>query len=251
MLVNVFPLQGNFNQKIMGNTVFYISLFFVLTSFLAIYLFYRSTPHSRQALLVILVWVILQALVSMTGFYTITNNMPPRFSLLVLPPVVLILFLFVLPAGRRWMDRLDYSRLTMLHLVRVPVEIVLYALFLYKAVPKIMTFEGGNLDILSGLSAPLVFWLVWKKKKLGSTGLLFWNLICLGLLIHIVRIALFSAPFPFQRFGLDQPNIAVLYFPFVWLPGCIVPLVLFSHLASIRMILIKKNFIHEQQVPAV
>jgi hypothetical protein len=38
-------------------------------------------------------------------------------------------------------------------------------------------------------------------------------------------------------FAFDQPNIAVLYFPFNWLPSCIVPLVLLSHLAAIRQLL--------------
>jgi hypothetical protein len=60
--------------------------------------------------------------------------------------------------------------------------------------------------------------------------------ICLGLLINIVSNAILSAPFPFQQFAFDQPNIAVLYFPFIWLPCCVVPLVLLSHLAAIRQL---------------
>jgi hypothetical protein len=52
--------------------------------------------------------------------------------------------------------------------------------------------------------------------------------------LNIVVNAALSAPVPFQQFAFDQPNIAVLYFPFVWLPGFIVPLVLFAHLAAIQ-----------------
>ena len=44
---------------------------------------------------------------------------------------------------------------------------------------------------------------------------------------------------PFQQFGFDQPNIAMLYSPFVWLPCFIVPTVLFSHLVCIRKYLKK------------
>ncbi|MDB6080057.1 MAG: putative transrane protein of unknown function, partial [Akkermansiaceae bacterium] len=47
---------------------------------------------------------------------------------------------------------------------------------------------------------------------------------------------LLSAPFPFQRLALDQPNVAILSFPFIWLPTFIVPVVLFTHLASIRQL---------------
>jgi hypothetical protein len=71
--------------------------------------------------------------------------------------------------------------------------------------------------------------------------MLAWNFICLGLLFNIVINAILSVPTPFQKFGFDQPNVAVLYFPFTWLPACVVPLVLLSHLASIRILLQEKN----------
>lgn len=100
-----------------------------------------------------------------------------------------------------------------------------------------MTFEGRNFDILSGLTAPVVYYFGFIKKGLNKKLILVWNLICLGLLINIVAIAVLSAPFPFQKFAFDQPDIAVLYFPFNWLPCCVVPLVLFSHLATIRQLL--------------
>ena len=54
---------------------------------------------------------------------------------------------------------------------------------------------------------------------------------------QFVANAVLSAPFAFQKFGFDQPNIAILYFPFIWLPCCIVPIVLFSHLVTIRQII--------------
>jgi hypothetical protein len=76
---------------------------------------------------------------------------------------------------------------------------------------------------------------------MSRKALLVWNLICLGLLINIVTIAVITAPFPFQQLAFDQPNIAVLYFPFIWLPACIVPLVLLSHLVCIKVLLSKKE----------
>lgn len=53
--------------------------------------------------------------------------------------------------------------------------------------------------------------------------------------------ALFSTPSPIQQFAFEQPNIAILNFPFSWLPTFIVPLVLFGHLASIRKLLKEKT----------
>jgi len=97
-----------------------------------------------------------------------------------------------------------------------------------------MTFEGRNFDILAGLSTPFIAYFGFTKKTIGRKFLLAWNIICLLLLLNIVVNAILSAPFVFQQFAFDQPNIAILYFPFVWLPGFIVPVVLFSHLVLIR-----------------
>ncbi|NIJ52232.1 hypothetical protein [Dyadobacter arcticus] len=124
-------------------------------------------------------------------------------------------------------------------MIRIPVELVLLWLSWHKAIPELMTFEGRNPDIFSGITAPFVayFGLARVKSKQGRGLLLIWNLICLALLQNIVINGLLSAPTPFQRFAFDQPNVAISYFPFSWLPTFIVPLALFGHLVSIRKII--------------
>jgi hypothetical protein len=100
-----------------------------------------------------------------------------------------------------------------------------------------MTFEGRNFDIISGLTAPFIAWWGYTKLKFNKNILLLWNFVCLGLLLNIVINAVLSAPLPFQQFAFDQPNVTILHFPFVWLPGLIVPAVLLSHLICIRQLL--------------
>jgi hypothetical protein len=63
----------------------------------------------------------------------------------------------------------------------------------------------------------------------------------LALLVNIVLRAALSVPTPLQQFGLEQPNIAILYFPYVWLPGIVVPVVFAAHVASIRQLIRKDN----------
>jgi hypothetical protein len=60
-------------------------------------------------------------------------------------------------------------------------------------------------------------------------------------LLIIVFTAIFSAISPFQKFGFEQLNMAIFNFPFSWLATFIVPMVLFGHLVSIR-ILLKNRF---------
>jgi hypothetical protein len=188
-----------------------------------------------------MLWLIIQTVVGLSGFYTITDTMPPRFLLLAFPPLLFIIGLFVTSKGRKYLDSLEPKSLTILHIIRIPVELVLLWLFINKAVPKLMTFEGRNFDIVAGLTAPVIYYFGSIKQQISRKIMLLWNIICLGLLFNIVVIAVLSAPFPFQQLAFDQPNIAVLYFPFVWLPCCVVPLVLLSHLATIRQLVNTKK----------
>ena len=213
-----------------------IGITFVLTTILSVILFFRAAHKSKLVLIILLAWMTLQGLIGQTDYLKQTEAMPPHLALMVLPVIILILALFILPGGKRFIDSLDLKMLTILHIVRIPVELVLYWLFLHQVAPQIMTFEGRNLDIICGLTAPVVYYFYFIKKQMNSNFLILWNIICLGLLFNIVGIAILSAPFPFQQFGLEQPNIAVLYFPFSWLPTIVVPLVLFSHLASTRQL---------------
>ncbi|UOQ99928.1 hypothetical protein MUN81_10600 [Hymenobacter sp. 5317J-9] len=214
-----------------------LGIAFAVIALLAVAIFYRAARHSRATLAVLVAWLGLQALVALSGFFAVTNTVPPRALGLVAPPVLLILLLLGTPRGRHYLDRLDLRALTLLHLVRIPVELVLYGLFVHKAVPELMTFSGRNWDILSGLSAPAIYYLVFQKKILGLNWLLAWNFVCLGLLFNIVGTALLSTPSIFQQFAFEQPNVAILHFPFNWLPSVVVPTVLLAHLAAIRQLL--------------
>lgn len=221
----------------MHNLPVSLSLAFGLTTALAVGLFYYATQRSGRTLLVLLAWLLLQGGLALGSFYTAANSFPPRLPLLLVPPLVLIAGLMLTAWGRGYLDSLRLPILTLLHMVRVPVELVLLALFQHHAIPQLMTFEGRNWDILAGLTAPAVYYLAFRKKQLGARGLLVWNLLVLGSLLNIVVNALLSAPSPWQRFAFGQPNVAILHFPFNWLPACVVPLVLLAHLAALRQLL--------------
>ena len=216
----------------MENVPFYVYATFLATLLLTIYLFNRATPRGVRFLVVAGLWLLLQSAFSTLGLYHFTGSSAPKTPLLLVPPLVAILVLFSTAAGRRWIDSLSPRRLTLLHVVRIPVELVLFWLFLYKTVPQSMTFEGRNFDIVSGLTAPIVYYFGYVNKRLSRTVLLTWNLVCLGLLINIAFIAISAVPRA-TGIAIAQPNIAALHFPFLFLPAVIVPLVLFAHLVVI------------------
>ena len=215
----------------------FISIIFILTALTAVLLFYKASGSRGIVLVCLLLWLVIQGLIALTGFYSDTLSFPPRFVLAVLPPLITVIFLIVNDHGKKFLDSLDVKILTYLQTVRIPVEIVLYYLYKYGYIPELMTFEGRNFDILAGISAPFIAYFGFTKNMLNKKIILIWNIVCLLLLLNIVFNAVLSAPFSFQMFAFDQPNKAVFYFPFIWLPSCIVPIVLISHLASIRQII--------------
>ena len=203
---------------------FWLYLNFGLTTALAVGLFYLAARRSGRALAVVLAWLLGQSALSLGGFYTVTTSMPPRLAFALGPPLLLLLSRLATARGRAFLGSL------------LPVELGLYGLFAYGAVPRIMTFEGGNWDILMGLSAPLLYWLV-RRQRLGRWALVGWNGLGLALLGNIVVVAVLSAPSPVQRLAFEQPNVALLHFPFGWLPAVLVPLVLLAHVAALWQLL--------------
>ena len=230
----------------------YISLTFGLTTVATLLLFVWSIRNSNsenirkktsRILIGLTIWLVVQTILTLKNIYnTDTNLFPPKIMLLgILPTLLVVIYLFATQKGRQFIDSLPLKNLTYLNVVRIPVEIVLFWLFLNKAIPELMTFEGRNFDIIAGITAPIIAYFGLTKNKLSRQIILIWNFICLGLLINIVVNALFSVPSPIQKFAFEQPNIAILNFPFSWLPTFIVPIVLFGHLTSIRQLLKQKT----------
>src|SRR5436190_8012708 len=218
----------------MQNLPLYVYLAFGATLIFAIWLFFKATNYSKSFLILLIIWLLIQSLLGISGFYSDPGKMTVRFPLLILPPLLFLASRFITKKGRAFIDSLDLPTLTIFHIIRIPVEIVLFWLFINKSIPEAMTFHGRNFDIFSGVSAPFVYYFGFVKKKLSKTIIIIWNFICLALLLNVVSTAFLSLPARFQQFGFEQPNIGLGYFPFVLLPACLVPLVLLSTLASLR-----------------
>jgi hypothetical protein len=223
-------------------TIPLLQAFFSAITLLTAYIFYRATGKRIAVLLIILLWMLVQGVLAASGFYADTTAFPPRIVVQVIPPVCILLVVFMNRKTRSWIDSADTGMLTLLHTVRIGVELIIYGLFTVKLMPEILTFEGRNLDILSGLTAPVIYYLGYVRKTIGRTVLLVWNFACVVLLFNIVIHAALSVPTPLQQFGFEQPNVAILSFSFNWLPSVVVPLVLFSHLIVIRQLFRKPNF---------
>lgn len=195
--------------------------------------FYYGSGRSCTVLIVFILWALLSGALSCAGFFQDTQSMPPRMAFILLPSVLIAVWAF-----RRLRSKaLNVSYLFALHALRLPVELVLYSLFVRGLVPQLMTFEGYNVDIVTGLSA-LLFLVhgLWKRVPANRNLLVAWNIAGLALLLLIVALAVLSEPSPFQQLAFRQPNLALLSCPFTLLPAVVVPLVFLAHALVLRQL---------------
>lgn len=189
-------------------------------------------------------WLLVQGGLTLAGLYrNYPTALPPLLVVLgIFPTIVVMLWLVLTQKGRHFLGGLPLRQLTLLHSIRLAVEIGLFMLYKNGFVPQSMTFEGVNADILMGITAPIVAWLAFSGQQLiRPTLLLYWNIAGVLLLFNIVLHAILSAPSPLQQWAFEQPNVAILHFPVSWLPTFIVPVVLLSHVAAVMKLTKKTN----------
>ncbi len=227
----------------------YISIVFVLTTFLTIgFLFFAilqtaiQTTPAKILIGLISFWLFFTASAAIAGFYTNSTTMPPRVFLFGVFPSLIVIAIYFIFFRKSFIEKLPLKTLTLLSIIRIPVELVIFWLYQTGQMPEVMTLEGRNFDILSGITAPIIFWLAFRNNKINRPLLIVWNILALVLLFNIVITAALAFPSPIQQIAFDQPNRAVMYFPFIWLPAIVVPVVLFSHLVSLwKLFLVKSN----------
>jgi hypothetical protein len=139
------------------------------------------------------------------------------------------------PWGRLVAERVPETLLVGTQAFRFPLELVLYGLGARAIVPMELTFSGYNFDIVTGILA-LPLWFLLHGDRAPRWALWTWNCLGLGLLLVIVGLSIASTPSPF---GLFEPqNLIVAFYPWVWLPTFLVPIALFGHLLLFRKLMI-------------
>lgn len=200
---------------------------FIITALSCVVLLYFGTGKNKRLLYIFLPW---QVFTGTIAFFNVFEKKPVLFPLAMTG--TLILTILMLKQTNKY--RLNIPCLLAIHVLRIPVELGLYKLYLQNKIPALMTFTGWNYDILVGVSALILLAsMLYIKKSISSLLFITWNIIGLIFLTIIVSLAVLSSPLPIQQFAFEQPNIAVLKFSYSFLPTCIVPAVLMSHILLI------------------
>lgn len=182
---------------------------------------------------VLLIWLGYVGLLGTTGALSDPTLRPPGILLLAVPLGLLVAWLAWSSTGLRTALAVPVSVLIGAQIFRVAVELLLHRLWQEGMVPRMLTYEGANFDILVGLSAPLAAWAA-TRGRAGTTAALVWNLAGLALLGNVVVRAVLTAPGRLHMLATEVPNRLPGNFPFVYLAGFLAPLALVLHLLALR-----------------
>ena len=189
--------------------------------------------HPGRAMLAITAWVALLGVLSLEGFFADFKSLPPRILPALLLPLILGLLWLRSDGMRALLARTPPQWPIHLQSFRVVMELILWLLYLQHRVPAIMTFEGRNADILVGLSAIPVAYLCFVRKLWSPRVAFWWNLGGILILLNVVVHAQLSTPSPLRVFVTDPPVTFIASWPYILLPGFLVPLAWLGHAVSL------------------
>jgi hypothetical protein len=187
-------------------------------------------------------WVVFISVLALTGLAgDFSRFPPPMMPMVLLPPLITALTLTFLKGFNQILVHVPGKWLIGLQSFRIAVEILLWALFAQGLLPIQMTFEGLNFDVITGLTAPIAAYLFATRPGWRKQIIRWWNAGGLVLLITIVTVSILSLPTPIRVFTNEPANTVVTTFPFILLPGLLVPIAYSMHFFSLRQLSLRNQ----------
>jgi hypothetical protein len=225
----------------MTSTLFLLGTVLLAALVLTVARSYLPAGTVRIVLVALPLWLIYVGLLSWTGILANSALRPPGMAF-VAAPVLAFMALFAVrsPHGAEVAARVPLALLTGAQVFRVAVELGLHRLSTEGLVPRLMTYEGGNVDIVIGLSAPIAAWLA-TRGPTGRSLVLGWNVLGLLALLNVIVRSALTAPGALHLINVEVPNLAVGTFPYSFIAGFFAPLAVLLHVLSLRRLLVLRT----------
>ncbi len=202
---------------------------------------FRQQKLFARAVILFATWTILILILSYVGFFADFSMLPPRPALAILIPLPLIIAFSFSKTGTQLLKSVPPHWIVYMQSFRIVVELLLLAAFLNNKLPVQMTFEGKNYDIVTGLLALPVGYLLSRNKPYARKLAIVHNFLGIALLLNILIIAVLSMPTSIRYFMNEPSNTLVARFPYILLPGVLVPIAYSMHIFSLRQLLTAKK----------
>jgi len=195
---------------------------------------YLSRRIAKRVVAGLVIWL---SYVGALGYFGVLQNLslrPPGIAYVLVPMFLFMGFALVRSsAGLRVALALPLPLLVGGQSFRIGVELLLNQLWTDGVVPRMLTFEGANVDILIGASAPLAAWIS-TKGRTGMRWIFGWSVLGLLALANVAIRSAMTAPGPLNMLHTEVPNLAISTFPFFYIAGFFAPLAVALHILAIR-----------------
>lgn len=189
----------------------------------------------------VFIWTAILTILSYKGFFADFSKLPPRPAMALFLPLPFVFMFAFSKTGAQVLGSVPPHWLVYMQSFRIAVEILLWVAVLANTIPIQMSFEGRNFDILTGILALPVGYILARKKIYSRQWLILFNTAGLLLLLNILVIAVLSMPTPIRYFENEPANTLVAQFPYILLPGLLVPIAYSMHIFSLRQLFIKRK----------
>lgn len=194
----------------------------------------RQLRLSRRTGAALAAWFLLLAMSSVGGVYL--DERRPSFLLYAVPALLAVVGLF----RERWLkaavEAMPAWWIPALQTLRLGGGASLFAAWSIGLAPWGLARIAGTGDLLVGVGAAGVAWLLANSVRGARPLALVWNVLGLLDILHTLFRAVTSAPGPQRLFFEEPANRIPAVFPFVYLAGFIVPLTILLHLLSLRQL---------------
>lgn len=222
------------------NTTQWLFIAFVLITSGGVVAVTAKCVGTRAALIVALglaAWFAYVAALSYFGVLRRSEGRPPG-AFFILAPVlgglITAALLSVTKTGTRLVMTVPLALAIGGQVFRLGVELFIHKMWAEGLVPRMLTFNGANVDIYVALTAPVIAVLA-LNRRWGPVVAWTWNVAGLLALANVVVRAILSTPGPLDVLHTEPPNAMFVTFPFMFIPAFFVPLAVTLHLIAIRI----------------
>jgi hypothetical protein len=214
--------------------LFLIYLAFVVLAVIGVSAAYLSRRTTLAIVTGLAIWLVYVGLFSSLGYMRDPSLRPPGILWVVGPVVLFVVFVVVRSnIGAGVAAAIPLWLILGFESFRIGVELLVHRLWEDGLVPKLLTYQGGNVDMVFGLSAPIIAWIA-TTGRLGLRLAMGWNVLGLLSLANVTASAVLTGPI--KLISTEVPTVAMGFFPYTFIPGFLVPLAVTFHVLAIRAI---------------
>jgi hypothetical protein len=194
-----------------------------------------------RALAALVAWAMILAGLALAGFFANFAALPPRIPLSMVVPLVVMAVLVFSRGGTTLLQVMPPHWPLYAQTIRIGVELVILVAVLNRLMPIQLSIEGRNFDIVTGLLAVPVGYYVFVVRRWPRWVAVVYHLMGMGLLVNVLALSFLSMPTPMRVFFNEPANTLITQFPFIYLPGMLVPLAFSLHIVSLRQMAVLRR----------